>query len=152
MRLSKFIQENIEQIMDEWENFARTIPAHEYMSREVLRDHIKEILEFIIRDIETYQDSLSQSKKSMGLLPEGFNPENSGGQTHAELRSASGFDVVQLASEYRALRASIIKLWTKQLGKIDQAVILDLIRFNEAIDQALMESIIRFKKQLGIYK
>jgi hypothetical protein len=151
MRLSKFIQENMEQIMEEWENFARTIPAPEYMSHSALRDHIKELLEFIIRDIETYQDSLSQSERSKGRGPEEGGPDkNSPGQTHAELRSASGFDVVQIASEYRALRASIIKLWTKKLEKIDQSVILDLIRFNEAIDQAFMESIVRFKRQLGI--
>ncbi len=78
-------------------------------------------------------------------MPYEVYSENSASQTHAELRLASGFDVVQLVSEYRALRASIIKLWAEKLEKIDQAVILDLIRFNEAIDQILMEAIIRFK-------
>jgi hypothetical protein len=61
-------------------------------------------------------------------------------QTHAILRARSGFDINQLASEYRALRASVLHLWTEacQLGEIN---LEDVIRFNEAIDQALAESV-----------
>jgi hypothetical protein len=61
-------------------------------------------------------------------------------QTHAILRARSGFDINQLASEYRALRASVLRLWTEayQPGDIN---LEDVIRFNEAIDQALAESV-----------
>ena len=34
-------------------------------------------------------------------------------QTHAVLRARSGFDISQLAAEYRALRASVLRLWTE---------------------------------------
>jgi hypothetical protein len=61
-------------------------------------------------------------------------------QTHAILRARSGFDINQLASEYRALRASVLRQWTEacQPGDIN---LEDVIRFNEAIDQALAESV-----------
>jgi signal transduction histidine kinase len=64
-------------------------------------------------------------------------------QTHAVLRAKSGFDINQLVAEYRALRASVLRLWldTDPLGESDME---DLIRFNEAIDQAVAESVGHF--------
>lgn len=54
----------------------------------------------------------------------------------------------QMVSEYRALRASIIRLWETQLTEITRKDILDLTRFHEAIDQALVESIAHYSKKL----
>jgi signal transduction histidine kinase len=59
------------------------------------------------------------------------------------LRAKSGFDINQLASEYRALRASVLSLWTEACHPADPPV-ADVIRFSEAIDQALAESIAFF--------
>jgi signal transduction histidine kinase len=148
MRLLDFIEANITQIMNEWEVFARTIPATQDMSRTVLRDHIKEILEFVARDIDSYQSAHAQSKKSKGWGPEEGGAKDSAAQIHADLRSESGFDMAELASEYRALRASVIKLWTGEWTQVEMVDFQDLIRFNEAIDQALMESIVRFKERV----
>jgi signal transduction histidine kinase len=149
MRLSQFIQENMEQIVNEWENFAQTIPVARNVDRLVLRDHITEILQFIITDMEAYQNSLQWNEKLKIYEPRENGPHaDSPGKTHAEMRSAIGFDMVELAAEYRALRASIIKLWTEQWEEVDPAAIFDLIRFNESIDQLLMESICRFKEKV----
>ena len=59
-------------------------------------------------------------------------------QTHAVLRAKSGFDIEQLASEYRALRASVLSLWIEACQP-EPPELDDMIRFNEAIDQALAE-------------
>lgn len=48
-----------------------------------------------------------------------------------------------MISEFRALRASVIKLWRTEWTKIDD-VLPDLLRFNEAIDQIMTESLSRF--------
>jgi signal transduction histidine kinase len=53
-----------------------------------------------------------------------------------------------MVSEYRALRASILRLWTKATGNLTGDDIGDLMRFNEAIDQATAESIVRFMRDL----
>jgi signal transduction histidine kinase len=49
-----------------------------------------------------------------------------------------------MVAEYRALRASVIRLWTKELKEVTLVDLDDLTRFNEAIDQSLTESITEF--------
>jgi signal transduction histidine kinase len=68
-------------------------------------------------------------------------------QTHAILRARSGFDIIQLVAEYRALRASVLQLWMD--GCAPEAPHLDdIIRFNEAIDQAIAESVRSFSAEV----
>jgi signal transduction histidine kinase len=57
-----------------------------------------------------------------------------------------------MVAEYRALRASVIRLWTKSEGVLETAHIEDLTRFNEAIDQSLAESVARFDQDLEAAK
>ena len=53
-----------------------------------------------------------------------------------------------MVSEYRALRASVIRLWTKTHGELGTGDVEDLTRFNEAIDQSLAESVARYTQGL----
>jgi signal transduction histidine kinase len=53
-----------------------------------------------------------------------------------------------MVSEFRALRASVTKLWKAQLTNANNTDVSDLIRFNEAIDQELTESICFYSKKL----
>jgi K+-sensing histidine kinase KdpD len=53
-----------------------------------------------------------------------------------------------MVAEYRALRASVIRLWMKGKGKVTPTDLDDLTRFNEAVDQALAESVARFTEDL----
>jgi signal transduction histidine kinase len=53
-----------------------------------------------------------------------------------------------MVSEYRALRASVLRLWTKATGSLTGTDFDDLMRFNEAIDQALAESVTRYTLDL----
>jgi signal transduction histidine kinase len=68
-------------------------------------------------------------------------------QTHALLRARSGFEINQLAAEYRALRASVLRLWM-DVCQPEAPHPDDIIRFNEAIDQALAESVSFFSAQV----
>ncbi len=141
MKLSKFIIEHMEEILVEWESFAQTIqPAARTMDSLTLRDHARLILEAAAKDIETDQTDREQSDKSKGLarVPAG---KETAATTHGALRQIAGFDLEQLGSEYRALRASVIRLWTSRLTEFDASEFDDMMRFNEAIDQALAESI-----------
>jgi hypothetical protein len=52
----------------------------------------------------------------------------------------SGFDINLLVAEYRALRASVLRLWI-DATPLDEQGVEDVIRFNEAIDQAIVESV-----------
>jgi signal transduction histidine kinase len=53
-----------------------------------------------------------------------------------------------MVSEYRSLRASVTRLWVDHAGELDRTDLDDLVRFNEAIDQALAESTSRFTQGL----
>ena len=138
MRLAHFIRENPAPIIGEWEQFARSLtPASHGMSRLALRDHVEDLLAFVADDLETPQTKTQQIEKSHGEKAD--TPEASAAETHAALRFADGFDMDQMVAEYRALRASVIKLWEAQRGHA--ADFRDLTRFNESIDQQLVESI-----------
>ncbi|HUR96581.1 MAG TPA: HAMP domain-containing sensor histidine kinase [Pyrinomonadaceae bacterium] len=110
------------------------------MDSLTLRDHAKLILEAAARDIETYQTETEQFDKSKGLK-NALAGKETAATTHGALRQIVGFDLEQLGSEYRALRASVIKLWKRQLTEFKESEFEDMMRFNEAIDQALAESI-----------
>src|SRR4051794_21751272 len=132
MSLSRFITENMEAIVTEWQAFATTMePAASTMTALALRDHAKPILLAIAKDLESSQTALAQSDKSKGLPPP-LSARETAAATHGALRHVSGFDLNQLGAEYRALRASVIRLWTlDQQGRMDLAVLEDMIRFNE---------------------
>jgi signal transduction histidine kinase len=68
---------------------------------------------------------------------------------HALLRARSGFDINQMVAEYRALRASVLRLWMDE-GAPDSHHLDDMVRFNEAIDQAVAESVDFFSMQVDL--
>lgn len=141
MRLSQFILQNMESILVEWEAFAATqFPETAQMDSLALRDHAHEILEAVATDLNTTQSREVQAQKSKGQIPQLIGAPETAAQTHAILRAKSGLDINQLAAEYRALRASVLRLWLDEFGA-DEFHRDDMIRFNEAIDQALTESI-----------
>jgi signal transduction histidine kinase len=73
----------------------------------------------------------------------------SAAQEHGGGRAASGFTVRQMVAEFRALRASVTRLWLAQHEGVARTELADLIRFNEAIDQAIAESVSRFSQAVG---
>jgi signal transduction histidine kinase len=151
IRLADFIRDNIKPIASEWETFARTLmPAATTMTALALRDHIQEILAFIVSDIKSAQTSQEQIEKSQGGKEK--EPTATAAETHAALRLISGFDIDQMVSEYRALRASVIKLWGKANTRITTIDLIDLTRFNEAIDQVLAESVSYYTKEVNYSK
>jgi signal transduction histidine kinase len=147
MRLAAFIAANLEAIVDECEAFARTLlPAASGMDREALRDHAAQMLVAIATDMRVPQSALEQEAKSKGLSPTEDDAPDTAAQTHGTLRAASGFDVNQTAAEYRALRAAVIRLWLATAPVLGAAEVDELIRFNEAMDQELAESLQRFAR------
>ncbi len=147
MRLADFILRDMQAILRQWEAFASTHPAGSTMTPLELRDHAKEILLAVARDISTPQTPEAQTAKSKGLAPPPIDALETAAQTHGLLRAHGGFDIKQMASEYRALRASVLRLWTAACQP-EPPDLEDMIRFNEAIDQALAESIVFFSDKV----
>ena len=148
MGLAEFIRSNEEAIVAGWEDFARTyLPSAEHLDRATIRDHIIGLLRFIADDLETPETERERSEKAKGQGPEGGGKHGVAASTHADLRFEAGFDTIEMIAEFRALRASVIKLWRGEWSKVDD-VLPDLLRFNEAIDQIMTESLYRFVDKL----
>jgi hypothetical protein len=115
MRLAEFILNDSETIIQEWEAFAATqLPAASGMTSLALRDHAKEILDAVAKDISTPQTKDAQSEKSKGNAPKLLGAPETAAQTHAVLRARSGFDINQLVAEYRACAPAFCACgWTR---------------------------------------
>ncbi|ASL42168.1 Bacteriophytochrome [Burkholderia sp. AD24] len=148
MRLADFILRDMEMILIHWEAFASTrLPAAADMKSPALRDNAEQLLQAIARDLSTAQTREAQIEKSLGLAPPMSGASETAAQTLALLRARGGFDINQVAAEYRALRASVLRLWMDDCHP-DVPHPDDAIRFNEAIDQALSESLGYFTSQV----
>ncbi len=91
----------------------------------------------------------SRPCRAYHFLTDGIDRPNvvSAAETHAVLRLRDGFSLDQMVSEYRALRSSVLRLWLAQETSVEHPErVAEIIRFNEAIDQALMESIAAYGK------
>ncbi|HEU4723175.1 MAG TPA: sensor histidine kinase [Gemmatimonadaceae bacterium] len=149
MRLADFIRANRESILVEWEAFARMCaPSSGTMDVAALRDHADLMLTAIAADLATPQGSRAQAAKSKGQAPTANTATPTAAEEHGAGRAESGFSVAQMVAEYRALRASVIRLWTQAHGALGADEVEDLTRFNEAIDQALAESIAQFEARV----
>ena len=129
--------------MQEWEEFAATlVPAEQRMDTVMLRDHLKQMLEAIALDLAQPQTSHEKAEKSKGRADTAPEDETAA-STHGSERLALGFSLNAAMAEYRALRASVTRLWQETLMNkpLPSTAMSDLIRFNEAIDQSINESV-----------
>ena len=151
MRFSAFIRSNLPAIIADWDAFAQTLlPAARSLSKAALRDHSREILLAICDDMERRQTEAQRSAKSMQMHTDDTAPE-SAAATHGELRHLEGFDLLQLVGEFRAMRASVLALWRGSAKDMTgDAAIEEIIRFNEALDQALAESVDSYSVRVDV--
>jgi signal transduction histidine kinase len=148
MRLHQFLRDHRESILAEWETFARTVsPASGSMDVTALRDHADDMLNVIAADLMTSQSADQQSDKSKGLA-EDTDITSTAAEEHGAGRAISGFTIEEMVAEYRALRASVLSLWSREVGQLQADDLQDMIRFNEAIDQSLAESVTEFNENV----
>ena len=150
MKFSAFIEANLDAILVEWDAFAETLlPASEGMSKDDLRDHSREMLLAIAKDMETGQTESERSAKSK-RVNEPSGSADSAAATHGAMRQLLGFELVQLVGEFRAMRASVLGFWSRS----DQPdggkpAAEEIARFNEALDEALAASVERYAAEVS---
>jgi signal transduction histidine kinase len=149
MKLARFILSNLEEIVGEWTEFAASLEVNgECTSVPELRDHAKEMLKAIALDLETVESPAQTKSKSVGQVSN-ISGADSAASAHGAVRQGSGFTMPQLTAEFRAMRATVLRLWMAKVVKVTPATVNDMTRFNEAIDQALQESAIKYADQTG---
>ena len=143
-RLADFLERDADVVLAEWVTFARTLPGASHMTLAALRDHAAAILTAIVADLRTPQTADEQRGKSEGEEPPTPHPTSTAAGEHGSVRADGGFSVVEMVAEFRALRASVLRLWMAQHDVLTGVHVEDLARFHEAVDQAVAESIARF--------
>lgn len=149
MRLAEFIENNQEEIVDEWVRFAgQNIESAKELDHKEVKDHVIQMLTAISKDMKEPQTDSEQEKKSKGNKEE-HQGEANAAKEHGAQPVDVGFDIVELSSEFRALRASVLRLWRKKRYEVNRDdEVSDIIRFNEAIDEAWMYSLERFHNKV----
>jgi len=143
VRLADYIMRDMELILQRWVASSSRVPAAEHMSSRSLRDHGPDILKAIVAELRASQTPGVQDAESMGVATVAADAIPTAAQIHAVLRAESGFDIADLASEYHAMRAIVLSGWLEACGP-GYPYVRDMLRFNEAIDHALAESIDSF--------
>ncbi|HUR19525.1 MAG TPA: HAMP domain-containing sensor histidine kinase, partial [Vicinamibacterales bacterium] len=150
MRLADFILAHIEPILGEWEAFARHIwPTGATVEPPELRDHAHAILRATAFDMQAAQTSAQQAEKAKGAgRPwDESGPLARASSFHGTGRAMSGFDLWAVIAEYRALRASVLRLWRESGPTPDLRDVDDVTRFNESIDESLTDAVRSYAHQ-----
>ena len=146
-RLADFIDANVEAIVDEWVQFAATLsPMTQETPIDALRDHAVEMLARVTADLRRTQTAAQQKAKSEGQSTSERFTSPAG--RHGSQRQTAGLDIEQMMAEFRALRSTVIRLWSAKGGASEPNAFDEVLRFNEAIDQALAESASTFSNQV----
>jgi signal transduction histidine kinase/ActR/RegA family two-component response regulator len=151
VRLADFILANTEPILVEWESFARSIwPKGVTADPADLRDEAEGILRATVADMQSDQTGAQQAEKSKGAsrasdAGDGLTQASS---AHGTGRGMSGFELWAVIAEYRALRASVLRLWRESGPAPDLRDVDDVARFNESIDQSLTHAVRSYVDQV----
>jgi hypothetical protein len=149
MRLADFISANLEPILLEWDAFARSLNIDGKMDELALRDHADAILNATVRDMRSAQSAADRLAKSRGHdgVRDGL-ALNGASEEHATGRLGSGFGLLEVVAEYRALRASVLRLWHAKGFPSHDSDVDDVTRFNESIDQSLAKAVSSYTRQV----
>lgn len=146
MKLAAFIRSNTDIILDQWDKFTFSIDSASVLNKRERRDHAKEMLLVIAADLEHPQTETEQIAKSKGQGP--VTGTETAAEVHGIERFTEGFSINETVAEYRALRANVLRLWLAQVELVSSPEYIDdMQRFNEAIDQALDESLASYTER-----
>jgi signal transduction histidine kinase len=146
VKLADFIEASVEPILADWIAFARTRPAGHEMDDAERRDHAAEMLRAIVAHLRSQPTDSEESRRS-DERGDSADGSQTAAEEHGSQRAESGFTVGEIVSEYRALRASVIRLWTNGKGIAPEDV-TDVVRFSEAIDDAIAESVTQHAEEI----
>ncbi|MDP2816849.1 MAG: sensor histidine kinase [Polaromonas sp.] len=148
MRLSTHLRANAQDILAAWDAFAATL-VHDgsLLDQATLRDHAGEILAAIADELD--RPPASENPDTPPDAGKGPSEDlESAAETHADTRMVSGFAIDTMITEYRAFRSNVVRQWVDAGGGRDQPRDMeDLVRFHDAMDQAIAESVARYTDQ-----
>jgi signal transduction histidine kinase len=148
IRLGPFILENLEAILHKWEDFARATWVGEIPEGAILRDDAEIMLRALVADMATSQSPADEKLKSEGGCDGDISGLSDAAMSHALARVNDGFDIRRIVAEFRALRASVSKLWRDATPIPHKKQVEDMNRFHEALDQLVAASVNAFTERI----
>ncbi|GHA77342.1 two-component sensor histidine kinase [Lysobacter bugurensis] len=135
----------MDDILHEWDTFARQVaPEGSGMSDVALRDHAREMLEGIVQEMaHAHPRSADERRLRSREGGDAFEAGSAAAQ-HGDQRQSADFTLLQLSAEFRVLRETVMRLWLPTIERLDAGCADEIVRFNEALDRALAESIVAY--------
>jgi signal transduction histidine kinase len=141
MSLADFIEGDLPGLIDDWAEYALALSQEgSQLSETQLRDSAADMLTSIAADMRDTQSPKEQESKSRRDGRELENSFDRVAHLHAEDRLSHGFGINAVVAEFRALRATVLRRWLRT-SPDGESAFQEMIRFNEAIDQVLAESV-----------
>ncbi len=145
--LADFIEADLSGLVHEWTEYARVLSDRDtHLSDEQLQNDGAALLNAIIADMRAFQTATYRENKSLGER-DGTSHFSLVSAQHANARVSQGFSITDVTAEFRALRAAVLRRWERSGGP-GVAAFQETIRFNEAIDQALSESVLSYSVRI----
>lgn len=144
-RLAGFICENMEALLQGWEEFANAIePGISTKSVAELRCHAQQALVALAATLDARPIDVARAASSQRAQEFATTPLAA--INHAAACLHSGYTVVDLVAEYHSLRRSVLSLWTKAPRRTLTTDPTDVMCFNLAVDQAMCESVAQYQR------
>lgn len=152
MRLADFIVANNEPILVAWERFARNMWPSALTEPDAdpatSRHHAEVTLQAIAEDMRPCQIAEQGTAKFQGVGEASTSGISRTSTRHGVDRRGSGLEMWAVLVEYRAMRASVMRLWRESGPQPDLSDLDDITRFNESIDQSLTEAVRSYSDQV----
>lgn len=145
MSLVNWMHSNWDEILQGWEQNAEAILSSDRISKEERRDRAEAMLRAIVADMGQSQSQHQRTEKSRGLVPGRLGTTSA--QHHGVERMRLGVDTVDMMTEFRALRMTVLQGWTNDAASGEHTDLEDVVRFDEALDGALTDALESFTRE-----
>lgn len=136
MRLADYLRVERPTLIRHWIAYAAQLaPAGAALDEAALRDDAGELLDAVADAVEQPPGTPTGPRVTEYAI------------RHAQVRLSQGFALTQVVSEYRAMRADVLQGWIAGAG--DAADVTSIVRFGEAIDESLAESIAWYEARVS---
>src|SRR5690606_36752408 len=106
----------MDALLDDWRDFARTpLRQTRVFSEAELENNARKLLQAVANHVRTAQSGNEQKERSRGERSGDTPAIRQLGHRPAAVRFEQGLNVDQLAAEYRALRATVLRHWLEEL-------------------------------------
>ncbi|MEX3937250.1 sensor histidine kinase [Paraburkholderia phymatum] len=150
MHLADFIESHLDLLVADWISFARRLTDDSQdLSDDELKDLAAQLMLAIAADLRAPHLNIGRIATLHAGRFAGPATISRVARGHAEERHRHGFTLDQMVAEFRAMRVSVTRRWTTHAEDNLATTLDELVRFNEALDQALSESIAHYTTQLS---